>query len=117
MLPCGTIGELESDIVPLFATGFDRIIRMNMRAEELRQLLDRRPFVPVRLYFSDGTAYDIRHPEMAFLTRSTVEIGISEKEGVRIFDRVIYCTLLHIVRVEDLNGQTPRTEASGEKGP
>ncbi|MEK7732011.1 MAG: hypothetical protein AAB363_09165 [Planctomycetota bacterium] len=76
-----------------------------MRPEELRQLLDRRPFVPVRLHFSDGTAFDIRHPEMAFLTRSTVEIGISKKEGVRIFDRVIYCTLLHIVRVEDVNGQ------------
>ena len=79
-----------------------------MRPEELRQLLDRRPFVPVRLHFSDGTAYEIRHPEMAFLTRSTVEIGISEKEGVRIFDRVIYCTLLHIVRVEDVNGQATR---------
>ena len=77
-----------------------------MRAEELRQLLDRRPVVPIRLYFSDGTAFDIRHPEMAFLSRSTVEIGISEKEGVRIADRIIYCTLLHIVRIEDLNGQS-----------
>jgi hypothetical protein len=87
-----------------------------MRAEELRQLLDRRPFVPVRLYFSDGTAYDIRHPEMAFLTRSTVEIGLSEREGVRIADRVIYCTLLHIVRVEDLNGQPMQTGDGREIG-
>ena len=61
--------------------------------------------MPVGLHFSDGTAFDIRHPEMAFLSRSTVEIGISEKEGVRIADRIIYCTLLHTVRVEDLNGQ------------
>jgi hypothetical protein len=76
-----------------------------MRPEELRQLLDRKPFVPIRLHFSDGTAFEIRHPEMAFLSRSTVEIGISEKEGVRIADRIIYCTLLHIVRVEDVNGQ------------
>ena len=77
-----------------------------MGAEEFQQRLDRQPFVPLRLYFSDGTAYDIRHPEMAFSTRSTVEIGISEKEGTRIADRVICCTLPHIVRAEDVNGQS-----------
>ena len=86
-----------------------------MRPEELRQLLDRCPFIPIRLHFSDGTAFDIRHPEMAFLSRSTVEIGISEKEGVRIADRIIYCTLLHIVRVEDLNGEPmERSDGGGE---
>jgi len=88
-----------------------------MRAEDLRQLLDRRPFVPVRLHFSDGTMFDIRHPEMALLTRSTVEIGIPERVGERIADRVVYCTLLHIVRVENLNGHetevAPRHEDGG----
>ena len=81
-----------------------------MRPEELRQLLDRQPIVPIRVHFTDGTAYDIRHPEMAFPTRSTLEIGISEKEGVRILDRVIYCTLLHVVRVEDLDGKQMNVE-------
>ena len=76
-----------------------------MRAEELRQLLDRRRFVPMRLHFTDGTTYDIRHPEMALLTRSTVEIGLPEDEESKIADRVVYCTLLHIVRIEDVNGQ------------
>lgn len=76
-----------------------------MRAEELRGLLDRRPFVPIRLYFSDGTAFDIRYPEMALLTRSTVEVGISEREGEKIADRAVSATLLHIVRVENLNGK------------
>lgn len=76
-----------------------------MRAEELRNLLDRRPFVPIRLHFSDGSMFDVRHPEMALLTRSTVEIGIAERDGERIADRVIYCTLVHIVRVENLNGK------------
>ena len=77
-----------------------------MRAEELRDLLGRRPFVPIRIYFTDGTAYDVKHPEMALLTRSTVEIGLEEKEGARIADRVVYCSLVHIVRVENLDGQT-----------
>jgi hypothetical protein len=79
-----------------------------MRAEELRQLLDRRPYVPIRLFFTDGTTFDMRHPELALLTRSTVEIGIPESAEQRIADRVVYCTLLHIVRVENVNGQQTR---------
>ena len=81
------------------------VISISMRAEELRHLLDRRPFVPIRLHFTDGKTYDIRHPEMALLTRSTVEIGLPEDEPSKIADRVVYCTLLHIVRVENLDGQ------------
>ncbi len=77
-----------------------------MRAEELRNLLSRRPFVPIRFYFTDGTTYDVKHPEMTLLTRSTVEIGLAEKEEARIADRVVYCSLAHIVRVENLDGQT-----------
>ena len=76
-----------------------------MRAEELRTLLRRTPFIPIRVHFSDGTTYDVKHPEMALLTRSTVEIGIEDAEGSGIADAVHYCSLVHIVRVENLNGQ------------
>ena len=78
---------------------------MYMRPEELRTLLRRRPFVPLLAHLTDGTSYQIRHPEMALLTRSTVEIGLEEKEGSGIADQVVYCSLLHIVRVENVNGQ------------
>ena len=73
-----------------------------MRPEQLRDLLRRRPFVPIRLHLSDGTTYDIRHPEQALLTRSTVEVGLEEQPGSGIADQVMYCSLLHIVRVENL---------------
>jgi hypothetical protein len=76
-----------------------------MRPEELRTLLQRRPFVPIRLHSTDGTTYDIRHPEMALLTRSTVEIGLETAEGSLIADRVVYCSLFHVVRVDNLDGQ------------
>lgn len=83
-----------------------------MRPEELRALLRRTPYIPIRIHFSDGLTYDIKHPEMAFLTRSTVEIGIEEQEGSGIADAVHYCSLLHIVRVENLNGQPPKKRKS-----
>ena len=75
-----------------------------MRPEELRGLLRRRPFVPIRLYLTDGMTYDIRHPEMAILTRSTVNIGLEGQEGSGIADEMVYCSLVHIVRVKNLNG-------------
>jgi len=78
---------------------------LSMRPEELRGLLNRRPFVPIRLYLSDGTTHDIKHPEMWVLARSFIEIGLEEREGSGIADRVVYCSLLHIVRVENLETQ------------
>ena len=77
-----------------------------MRAEELRALLRRQPFIPLRIHLSDGTTYDVKHPEMAFLTRSTVEIGIEEREGSGVADQVMYCSLVHVVRVENLRPET-----------
>ena len=76
-----------------------------MRPEELRILLRRQPFVPIRIHFTDGTAYEVKHPEMAMLTRSTIEIGMEEQEGSGIAENVVYCSLVQIVRVENLNGQ------------
>ncbi len=76
-----------------------------MRSEELRTLLRRQPFVPIRIHFTDGTAYEVKHPEMAMLNRSTIEIGVEKTQGSGIADSVVYCPLVQIVRVENLNGQ------------
>ena len=76
-----------------------------MRPEQLRALLRRQPFTPLRLHLTDGATYDVKHPEMTFLTRSTVEVGKEGQEGSGIADEVVYCSLLHIVRVEELAGQ------------
>jgi hypothetical protein len=80
-----------------------------MRGEELRNLIRQQPFNPIRLHLTDGTTYDIRHPEMAFITKSTVEIGQEEKEGSGVADEVMYVTLIHIVRAEYMNGHAERT--------
>ena len=51
-----------------------------MRADELRALLDRRPFEPIRLHISSGQTVDIKHPEMALVTRSLVVVGVNESD-------------------------------------
>jgi hypothetical protein len=73
-----------------------------MRPEELVELLRRRPFIPLRLHVTDGQTYDIRHPDNVIVLRTRVDIGMTPDPGTGVVARVEYCSLLHIVRVEEL---------------
>lgn len=72
-----------------------------MRPEEFRELIRRQPFVPMRIYMTDGKTYEIRHPENVLLSRARVDIGVGDP-ATGIADRVDFVSLLHIVRVEDV---------------
>ncbi len=72
-----------------------------MTAETLRDWLRRRPFLPFRIKTSDGDAYEIRHPEMAFVTRAEVVVGIAERDGIPARHRTL--SLLHVTAVEPLD--------------
>lgn len=76
-----------------------------MNAEELRKELRRQPFVPLRIYLSDGKTYDVKHPEMVFLTRSWMYVGVESKLGSGVAEDHDLVSLMHVVRVELLNSQ------------
>lgn len=78
-----------------------------MRAQELRALLDRRPFEPIRLHISSGQTVDIKHPEMALVTRSLVVVGVADADD-RVADYAVHYNLLHVVKIEPLNGEKPK---------
>jgi hypothetical protein len=42
-----------------------------MTVQTFRNLLQERPFKSFRLVMSSGQAYEVRHPEMALLTKTT----------------------------------------------
>ena len=74
-----------------------------MTVQTFQELLTRRPFKPFRLVMSSGETDDVRHPEMAFLTRSDLLVGIDQTdEGVPAEFRI--CSLLHVTTVEPLEG-------------
>ncbi len=52
-----------------------------MRPDDVLQLLRARPFEPFRISLSDGKQYEVRHPEMAIVSRSTVLVGIPGPRG------------------------------------
>ena len=70
-----------------------------MTAENLSELLEERPFVPLRLRLDDGRSYDIHRPGMAIVTPSMVAVGLPRKKGSRLAERVTHCSIAHIVEV------------------
>lgn len=77
-----------------------------MNAAQVREHLRREPFRPVRIHISDGSHYDVHHPEMALVTRTEVAIALEDAQG-ELPERMVYCDPLHITRIEPLNGKKP----------
>lgn len=73
-----------------------------MTVQTFRELLAKRPFKPFRLVMSSGQSYDVRHPEMAMLTRSDILVGIGDTdEGVPAELKI--CSLLHVTSIEPIS--------------
>ncbi|MEQ8849879.1 hypothetical protein [Botrimarina sp.] len=73
------------------------------------ELLTERPFKPFRVTLSSGKEYEVRHPEMALLTKSQLLVGIDVEDGVPAEFKI--CSLLHVTAVEPCE---PAAESAGE---
>ena len=86
---------------------------MMIRPESLCDELRRQPFVPLRVYLTDGKSYDIRHPEMAMITSREIYVGREETvPGSGIAKGCDLVSLLHVVRVE----QAPLSTSPASSG-
>jgi hypothetical protein len=82
-----------------------------MTVQTFRELLTRRPFQPFRLVMSSGQMCEVRHPEMALLTRTDMLVGVGESdEGEPAEFRI--CSLLHVTAIEPLNSPTAGPKAN-----
>jgi len=81
-----------------------------MTVQTFRDLLGKRPFAPFRLVMSSGKKYEVRHPEMAWLTRTDILVGLDiADEGLPAeFD---ICSLLHVTAIEPLKATATEAKA------
>jgi hypothetical protein len=82
-----------------------------MTFKELREILDREPFQPVRVRLSSGDAYEIRRPDLAVVMRSRLFLAFPNS------DRGTLIPFLHIAAIESLrNGRNrkPRRRKQGD---
>ena len=80
-----------------------------MIRNDIRELLAREPFAPLRLILSSGKNYDVINPQATVLLKSEIFIAFPDGE------RWSLVPLLHIASVERLangrgrrNGRSPR---------
>lgn len=84
-----------------------------MRPEDLRRLLQQRPFRPFRFYVLETIAYEVRHPEMAMVGASTVTIDTpGATYPIPVAKHSVILALLHITRLEPIL-PTPSPLADG----
>lgn len=68
--------------------------------DNIREFLERDPFVPFRMIMSSGKTYDVMSPRLAVLLKSEVFVAFPDGE------RWAHVPLLHITAIETLgNGR------------
>lgn len=74
-----------------------------MNPERILDHLRREPFRPIRICLSDGSSYEVAHPELALVTRSEVVIALPQAEG-ELPERSVFCDPRHVMRIEAAGG-------------
>ena len=74
-----------------------------MGADELHHKVKRRPFESFRIHLSDGTAYDVKHPEQIMVGRRSCYVGIGGN-AESPFQSIATVANIRITRIEPLDG-------------
>ncbi len=73
-----------------------------MNIDEIARLVKAEPFVPFRLCLSDGSSYEVKHPEFVLLSKSVIDLGIASSQTDPIADFIVRISPLHVVKIETL---------------
>jgi hypothetical protein len=68
----------------------------------IKELLNRRPFRPLRLFLGDGSKHDVPHPEFAWVYGARVLIGTPSKDSLDAVGPLKEVSILHVTRVKEL---------------
>jgi hypothetical protein len=71
-----------------------------MRPDDLLTAVRKRPFEPFRIQVSDGTVYDIRHPELLMVGLGAVIVGVpAAGQNAPVYERAETISLGHVVKL------------------
>jgi hypothetical protein len=74
--------------------------RTDMNPEDLYLKLYAQPFERFSIHLTDGTVYEIRHPESVMVGKQTAVVGVKGDPDRHYYDRMVTVSLLHIIRLE-----------------
>ena len=71
-----------------------------MSPADVLPALRKRPFEPFRIQVSDGSAYDVRHPELVMVGLGSLSVGIpAANQPQPVYERVETISMRHIVKL------------------
>lgn len=70
-----------------------------MRAEDVVEVLRKHPFEPFRLYLTDGTSYEIRHPDMAIVFPAKMIVALPGPTQPELAEHYHMVALSHVMRL------------------
>ena len=76
-----------------------------MQPLDIHQQVKQRPFVPLRLHLSDGSSFDVRHPELIMVSRPVLALMVSGNGSGELPERVLLIDPVHVVRLEPIKGE------------
>jgi hypothetical protein len=83
---------------------------------DLRNCVKQNPFVPFRLVLTEGTSYEVRHPEQIMVARDSAVIGLPGDQDDFI-ETTVLVDLFHVVRLEPIPTATTTSSAgNGQSG-
>jgi len=86
-----------------------------MSLEDLLRALRRCPFQPFRVSVTDGSSYEVRHPELCMAGARSVIIGFpSSTYPDQVYERFVEIDLQQMTRLEPL---PPSNGGNGQSGP
>jgi len=75
-----------------------------MTSADLQRLVGQKPFVPLRMYLTDGTVHDIRNREFIWVGTGMAVLVVPLHDQTDadkpLIERTIHIDLRHIVKVE-----------------
>lgn len=72
-----------------------------MNPDEVLNFIRRQPFEPFRIHMTDGTVYEVRHPDQCIVTKTAVHVAIPHSARPYAKGIAAYA-LLHINRMEPI---------------
>ena len=83
-----------------------------MSRNDLLKRVKQRPFAPFRFVLTEGTPYEVRHPEQIMVARDSTVIGLPGKTDQDFYETTVLVDLFHVVRLEPL--ETAKASGDGQ---
>jgi hypothetical protein len=76
--------------------------------EGVKERVRGQPFRTVRIVLSTGQSYDIAHPDLVFVGKRFLIVGVPDRDDPAVADRVTHVALSHVTELLDMAASTPQ---------